>query len=230
MNEAWTPEAAARLRDYLARPGYTIPVGLGTEDAACSIAAINLALSGVMTDDIPECMSLVIGVWVRTIQDMMPEAIRNSPKWIELLPLAAGTGREQDYEHKRLDMVLDWMWGTVLPQSQLAANQEGCGRQWKSMCAGRTQYLAVIAYMAADRCGALNLARRADSAREARKTALALQNFKPTWSNTSTFVVKAVQQACQTAMRSRTSPAWGNIDPVGMLTRLINLPGRKNNE
>lgn len=35
----------------------------GAKHEACSIAAINLALSGHLTDDIPECMLPVISRW-----------------------------------------------------------------------------------------------------------------------------------------------------------------------
>ena len=65
----WTAEADARLRAYLARDGYIIPVGLGSEDAACSMAAINLALTGVLSGDIPACMSTVVGKWIINVQD-----------------------------------------------------------------------------------------------------------------------------------------------------------------
>jgi len=55
-----------------------LPSGLGDEEAACSIAAINLALSGKLTDEIPDCMSEVIGKWIIRIQDSMPDDMRNS--------------------------------------------------------------------------------------------------------------------------------------------------------
>jgi hypothetical protein len=71
----------------------TLPSGLGTEESACSIAAINLALTGELTDDIPDCMSEVIGRWIIPTQDAMPAELRNSPRWKSLLPLAAGTGQ-----------------------------------------------------------------------------------------------------------------------------------------
>ena len=67
MTEATFPPAAQeRLKAYLGRPGFKIPVGLGNEEAACSIAAINIAISGQFTARIPECMSKVIGKWIIT--------------------------------------------------------------------------------------------------------------------------------------------------------------------
>ncbi|MCA3291240.1 MAG: hypothetical protein ING23_12505 [Roseomonas sp.] len=120
-----------------------LPSGLGTEEAACSIAAINLALSGKLTDDIPDCMSEVIGKWIIRVQDAMPADMRNSVKWKQLLPLAAGTGR--DKEKERLAIIIDWMWGTVLPTIQPLADERGFGAEWKRMTTERTQEAAKAA-------------------------------------------------------------------------------------
>lgn len=49
---AFPPEAAERLSAYLAT--HHLAAGLGTEDEACSIAAINLALTGELTGRIPD--------------------------------------------------------------------------------------------------------------------------------------------------------------------------------
>ena len=85
-----------------------LPLGIGTRESACSIASINLALSGRLTDDIPYCMSDVIGKWIIHIQDEMPHAMRNSEAWKRLLPLAAGTGKDRKLEHLRLEMIKKW--------------------------------------------------------------------------------------------------------------------------
>ena len=62
MTTVWTQEADARLRDYLA--SHELVAGIGTEESACSVAAINLALTEKVTDTIPMCMSKVIGQWM----------------------------------------------------------------------------------------------------------------------------------------------------------------------
>lgn len=100
-----------------------IPSGVGTKDAACSLATINLALTGQLTDEIPDCMSKVIGRWIVVIQDAMPAAMRNSPEWREALPYAAGTGRDPRDERARLDLILSWMWDAL-------ALVEGQGEAW----------------------------------------------------------------------------------------------------
>ncbi len=130
MTTVWTQEADARLRDYLA--SHELADGIGTEESACSVAAINLALTAKVTDTIPMCMSEVIGEWMIVVQDAMPSEMRNSSGWKCLLPMAAGTGRER--EDVRLALVMDWMWGTVLPDLQSVADQGGFGTEWRTMC------------------------------------------------------------------------------------------------
>ena len=137
-----------------------LPSGLGDEENACSIAAINLALTGELTDEIPACMSKVIGKWIITTQDSMPAEMRNSDRWKSLLPLAAGTGRAKEKE--RLALVLDWMWGTVLPTLQPLADERGFGDAWKRMTTERTK-------AAADAAAALTAANEAKEAAAAPK-------------------------------------------------------------
>ena len=62
-----TTEQQTAIADFL--KGRRIP---------CSVAAINLALFGRLTDHVPPCMSLVVGRWIIRIQDAMPDTMRNS--------------------------------------------------------------------------------------------------------------------------------------------------------
>ena len=139
----YTPEIRAKLERYLAT--HNLPKGMGSEESACSIAAINLAISGKMTDEIPDCMSEVIGCATITLQDAMPDDMRNSARYKTWLPTAVGTGR--DREEERLAVLMDWMWRTVLPQLQPLADEKGFGKEWRTMCSERTQEAA---YAAAD--------------------------------------------------------------------------------
>ena len=127
--------------------GVTLDSGMGTVESPCSIAAINLALSGILTDDIPDCMSNVIGKWIVIIQDSMPTAIRNSDEWKQLLPYAAGTGRYK--EKARIYIILDWMWKKVLPTLQEVANSKNFGGTWQGMLDKKTAGAARAAYAAA---------------------------------------------------------------------------------
>jgi hypothetical protein len=128
--------------------GMTLPSGLGDEHSACSLAAINLALSGRLTDDVPDCMSDVIGKWIIGVQDAMPSEMRNSARWKELLPRAAGTGKA--YEKERLEIILDWMWGAVVAACQPTADSGGFGAAWLRMTTEKTHEAAAGAADAAE--------------------------------------------------------------------------------
>ena len=173
MKTVWTQEADARLRDYLA--SHELVAGIGTEKSTCSVAAINLALTEKVMDTIPKCMSKVIGQWMMAVQDVMPWEMRNSPGWKCLLPMAAGTGRER--EEERLALVMDWMWGTVLPDLQSVADQGGFGAGWRIMCTERSLDAAAAAAGAAGASrvawSALSVARAASRAAGATATATA---------------------------------------------------------
>jgi len=106
-------------------------VGIGNEDSACSVAAINLVLSGRLTDDIPDCMSEGIGSWIIRVQDEMPADMRNSAKWKSLLPYAAGTGRL--YEKQRVELILDWVWCEVVPALVPYADRNGFLADWDAV-------------------------------------------------------------------------------------------------
>lgn len=143
----YTPEHQAALAEFLAT--HELACGVGTEQSPCSIAAVNFVLTGRVTDDRPECMSAVIHKWVILMQDAMPKALRNSPAWKGALLVAPGTGTDPANEAERLALILDWMWGTVLPQVQAKADENGFGRQWRTMCESRTAQAAARAARAA---------------------------------------------------------------------------------
>ena len=129
MTQTFTREHRAKLEQYLAT--HDLPKGLGSRKSACSIAAINLAISGTLTADIPDCMSDVLGDSTISLQDAMPYAMRNSTRYKTLLPEMAGTRRE--HEQERLAIIMDWMWSVVLPQLQQIADSKGFGEDRKSV-------------------------------------------------------------------------------------------------
>ena len=207
--------------------GMELPSGLGNEENACSIAAINLALTGRLTDEIPDCMSEVIGRWIIVIQDAMPGEMRNSQKWKSLLPLAAGTGREKEQE--RLKIILEWMWETVLPSVQPLADQQGFGLQWQKMTTERTTESAdAAADAAAEAATAWAGLAAAWSATEATEAARAAR--------ATTEAARAATEAARAAAWSAAMVAramvwagaiwddvWANFDPCGLLERLVRI-------
>jgi hypothetical protein len=113
-----------------------LPAGIGTVENACSIAAINLALTNELTDNIPNCMSMVLGKWIIRKQDRISDEIRNSREWKVLLPLAAGTGRERELD--RMYLILEFMWNS-LAQLQPLADKNNFGDPWKQMALEKTE-------------------------------------------------------------------------------------------
>lgn len=186
----------------------TLPEGLGTAESACSIAAINLALTGELTDKIPPCMSEILGSWIISVQDSMPHEMRNSAEWKQLLPLAAGTGRQ--HEKERLGIILDWMWGTVLPTLQPIADSNGFGKEWRLMLQKQTAGAARA--LAAARAYA-----RAHAAAHAAARALAAANA----SDAAAYAAYAAYAAANAS--DSNDSAWQQFNPCGLLQKLIEV-------
>ena len=217
MNEEileWTGDHAETLIEYLNRDGYVIPMGMGTEESACSLAAINLVLTGTLTDRTPDCMSLVVGKWIVDIQDAMPTAIRNSSGWKEFLPLAAGTGRQR--ERERAEILIDWIWGVVLPYVQAVANQTGIGYAWRSMCHEQSSAASYDAWRAAANNGEFR-EELSEAARQAHSMLL---------TDSPAIVALRVAWAAVAAANASKDPraAWEVFDPVRVLGRLVGGP------
>ena len=204
-----------------------IPAGVGSKENACSIAAINLALTGNLTDAIPECMSLVIGKWIIKIQDSAPAELRNSARWRRLLPLAAGTGR--DKESMRISVVMEWMWPVVLPRLQPLADRHGFGESWQKMCDLRTAAAANAAsadanattYAANATTYAANAAAYAAYAAYATNAAKADANAA---ANYATYAATYAAYAAYADAAQAAADFWHSVDPCGCLERMINLP------
>lgn len=184
----------------------TLRRGMGDEYGACSIAAINLALTGRLTDEVPDCMSEVIGQWIIRVQDAMPDEMRNSKAWKSLLPLAAGTGR--DREHERQTIVLEWMWTVVLPYVQPIADAGGYGKKWRDMCEKRTR-------QAADK------AARVAWAAEAAKAAKAAQAVRAVEATRAAWAAEAAAWAAEAS--GDPDAAWKHFDPCALLEKLIEV-------
>jgi hypothetical protein len=213
----------------------TLPAGLGDRHNACSLAAINLALSGRLADDVPDCMSDVIGQWIIGVQDAMPDEMRNSARWKDLLPRAAGTGKM--HEAERLAVILDWMWGTVLPACQPLADSAGLGSEWRRMTTERTHteaaraaacaaWAAARAVWVADAaaraaaCAAWAAARAvwvADAA--ARAAACAA------WAEAACAAVCAAEAAARAVWPAdaERAAAWDRFDPCTLLQKLVEV-------
>lgn len=188
--------------------------GIGTKENACSLAAINLALIGKLTDEIPECMSLVVGRWIIKTQDYMPDKMRNSKEWKELLPLAAGTGRENHL--KELVIIMDYMWSAltlVLP----LARKLGFDKKWQTMLKLKT---SAAADAAADAATALaDDAALADAAADA--AAEAAEAAKE--DAAADAAVNYAAAAAADAAYASNDVAWTKTNPIDTLKKLVSI-------
>jgi hypothetical protein len=228
MTHTFTPEHKAKLEQYLAT--HILPSGLGTKESACSIAAINLALSGKLTDDIPDCMSDVLGKATIRLQDAMPEEMRNSERYKALLLDMAGTGRK--HEQERLAILMNWMWSVVLPKLQPIADKNWFGSKWQTMCNLKTAAIARAAAAraatyAADDCDAAagyaalaadDAARAADYAAAAAATDddAVLADYARAAADYAGYAAAAADDAAG-------GDFWVTVDPIGMLERMTYL-------
>jgi hypothetical protein len=218
----------ARIAEWL--DTHRLPAGLGTEDEACSVASINLALTGTLTDKIPDCMSEVIGRWIITIQDAMPDEMRNSYLWTGLLPRAAGTGRDPQKEWERYREIIRWMNDRVLATLQPIAEKRGFGEKWSFMVTSGQRYVesldvayvaraayATYATYAADAADAAHAADAADAAYAAHAAHAA-------GAGDAANAARAAHAAhAADAAYAAGAAAWADFDPPALLAKLIEL-------
>ena len=216
-----TQEQQESIRSYLST--HVLLKGLGSAESACSIAAINLALTGTLTDKIPDCMSNVIGRWIIRVQDSMPDKMRNSSAWKSLLPLAASTGRDSDAEKRRINLVLGWMWDTVLTHLQPIAEAGGYGEVWLRMTTEKSAdaaYAADAAAYAANAAAyaAYAAAYAADAAAYAADAAASAANAAAYAADAAAYAADAAAYA---AKLTSWEAAWDHFDPCALLEKLI---------
>ena len=205
-----------------------IPAGLGTEEEACSLAAINLSINGWFTDEIPDCMSDVLGRLVIILQDAMPNHMRNSEEYKSLLPDMAGTGRK--HEKDRFNILLDWMWETVLPKLQPLADSRGCGGKWRAMCKERTPNAAYKAYKAAS-SARINWADEASFWAYSAADSGSLDDLSARSSlaaRVAAYAANIYKPSSISGSGNLTSPQsgydfWDEIDPITLLKRMTYL-------
>ena len=221
----YTTDHRLKLEAYLAT--HTLQKGLWDEQNACTLAAINLAMSGKLTDDTPACMSEVLGQAAIALQDEMPTEMRNSVRYKSLIPDMPGTGRA--LEQERLAILMDWMWSVALPQFQPIADEHGFGDQWRQMCNDKTANAALYAALAADRAAAANraAARAAAAARVAAYVAARAAAFAVAAARAAAAAASWADDAASAPDAAARVGFWETIDPLGVLERMTYLTGAK---
>lgn len=133
--------------------GVTLGHGIGTEAGPCTVAAVNLALTGTLTDKCPDCVCPVLHAWVIPVQDAMPLDTLNSPEWLALVPLLAGSVSTPEVEQARVDRIMEWMWDRLGDEAVLDSVPEVVRPAWDRMLTERTAEAAEAAGDAAEAAG-----------------------------------------------------------------------------
>jgi hypothetical protein len=207
----------ARLAEAFASPSLRLGRGLGTVGPVdfgerCTIAEINLVLTGTLSDDPHPCISEVIRRWVIRIQDAMPDEIRNSAAWRTSAPLIAGTGTDDErVESKRRDAIVAWMWDRLADEAVLAALPDEVRPVWDRMLAERTPAAAAYAAHAA----AAYAAHAADTAADTAAAYAAAHAADAAADDAADTAAHAAAAA-----RDRQT-YWRRADPAGLLARLV---------
>ena len=226
MSESFTKEDREKVSRFLST--VSLSEGVGVVNAPCSIAAINLALTGNLDNERPSCMSPIIHRFIMEVQDAAGPKMRNSREWRALLPWAAGSLDEDEIEQERLLMIHDWMWDVVLPKHEPA---EDLTDAWATMLQGRSQdaaqaFLAFMREREHEDVDSHSVASDAESAYDWRRV-----NLVPT-SSALDCILSAAGHVAVSLSRgagceqfwSSHGAAWRSFEPAALLRRLIEHP------
>jgi hypothetical protein len=197
-----TDAQRAQLAEAFASPALRLGQGLGKRGPIdsgerCTIAEINLVLTGTLSADPHPCISEVIRRWVIRIQDAMPDELRNSAAWRSVAPLIAGTATEDErVESERRDMIMAWMWDRLADEAVLAALPDEMRPAWDRMLTERTS-------AAARRVGAYSAAAAASAI--------------------AAHVATSAAAVAVTYTADDRQAYWRRADPAGLLARLVTI-------
>lgn len=112
------------------------------------------------------------------------------------------------------EVLLDWMWETVLPTLQPIADKGGFGTEWQKMCSERTEATAsVAAAVAID--AAIDTA--VDTAVDA-DVAYAAASVAGAAASVASAAASAAGAGASAADAARSN-FWQKVDPIGVLER-----------
>lgn len=136
MKSSVTEEQVGELKKYLKTHKLCMSLH-DHDDNVCSMAAINIALTGRIADEIPECMSRVLGRWIIVTQDLYGDDMRNSQLWKELLPIAVTKGRE--LEAAQLVKLISLTFNEARVVARRPERMEGIEDEWADMIRLKTE-------------------------------------------------------------------------------------------
>ena len=141
-----TDTQLAAVREAFVDENTRLVHGVGeSAEARCTIAAINIALTGKLTDKAHPCVSEVIRQWVIRVQDAMPVEMLNEPQWRQAAIGIAGSAAPPEVEQRRVELTVEWMWDRLADPAVLAAIPVSARGMWDRMLAERTADAALTA-------------------------------------------------------------------------------------
>lgn len=221
MSRVLTAETIAEIREAFASSDLVLGAGVGRVDGPrCTIAEINLILTGELTDHPHPCISDVIRQWVMRVQDDMPSALRNAPAWREAAVGIAGSAAGRAVERGRRALILDWMWDALADEALLKVVPADNRPSWDAMLRDRTSAAADTAFIECFVAGFI--------AEVASRAAIAVSS--PERVGTSVADAAAAVDAAASAAYTANAAGpgartdfWERRDPAGLLTRMIEL-------
>ena len=133
-------EARAKFAETLAGLKLVHGVGEAGDGTACTESALQLALTGRLTDDLHPCVDPAVHRWVIRTQDRLDEATLNGP-WKELAPRIVGTAGLPD----RLGKIMETMWDAL---ASLTFKDAEANAAWQKMLELRTKEACLTARQA----------------------------------------------------------------------------------
>jgi hypothetical protein len=176
MSTSMTVPNLAAVRAALLSPDLHLCAGVGSSDVpgqgkACTIAEINLVLTGHLDDGPHPCMSEVVRRWVIGVQDAVPDGVRNGRAWREAAAGIAGSAASYEVETLRVQVLLGWMWDALGDDAVLVGVPSGVRPVWDRMLAERTRATAGTTAGAARAAARATAGTTAGAARAARAAA-----------------------------------------------------------
>jgi hypothetical protein len=99
--------------------------------------AINMGMTNEDSDEIPGCMSTIIGIFIKMMEKYAEKSLLNSAEYKDLIVISAFTGKDPIQEKKRLEILFEYIWKTVFPYVQPIAEKHGFGDYWKGLNDGK---------------------------------------------------------------------------------------------
>ena len=182
----------------------------------CTIAAINIALTGKLTDKAHPCVSEVIRQWVIRVQDAMPVEMLNEPQWRQAAIGIAGSAAPPEVEQRRVELTVEWMWDRLADPAVLAAVPVSARGMWDRMLAERTADAARAAYAAAY------------AAADAATYAACAAAYAADAADAATYAAAAATAAYAAyAYAGGADAYWRRADPALLLAQLVKLQGER---